>query len=208
MRLNEVLFIILCLCVGITAASGQVGLYGQYSLPLFSGKEEANPDPTVLGSWNIGVMYTFRKSSIRTEWIPNVSVQRTRLEGTTAPKSVMGYTAGIDFRIYPLDLYGDCMCPTFSRRGDVFQKGFFWEAGAGWVGMDKILNENSGLYHGFYGRIGAGIDIGINRHMTFTPGVRVQYIHEAHPWGATSAEKQYQPLWITPFVQWMFYLKN
>lgn len=68
-----------------------------------------------------------------------------------------------------MDLYGDCMCPTFSRKGQVIQKGFFIEAGAGgyYHTLEATVEKTSG--GSFLARIGAGVDIGLSRRLTITP---------------------------------------
>ncbi len=189
-------------------ASGQIGILGQMHLPGLIGESASAPDPVIRSSWSAGLVYTFRNPRMRTEWVTGISYGQLALDGQNSSGQNRIFSAGVDFRIYPMDLYGDCMCPTFSRKGDVFQKGFFWEAGLGGQSMQLQPEPVEGWWHSFYGRLGMGLDIGLSRHLTITPGVRIQYNHRYHPWGSDQEETGHRPVWILPFLQGMIYFRD
>jgi hypothetical protein len=189
--------------------SAQIGVQGQIHLPGLIGETETVPSPVLQNAWSAGIVYTIRNSGIRLEFIPGIGYMQTSGETDASLKvKGQGLTAGVDVRLYPMDLYGDCMCPTFSRKGDVFKKGFFWEGGAGYLYLNQNLGTEKSVGHGFFARVGAGIDIGLSRSITITPGLRMQYQHRLHHWGNGSTEMQHRPIWFLPFLQLMTYFDN
>lgn len=186
----------------------QIGVQAQYHLPALIGENDTPPVPVLKSAWSAGLVYTIRQSGIRWEWIPGLFYLQTtgsadgdRVQGT-------GLMAGLDTRVYPMDLYGDCLCPTFSRKGALFQKGFFWEGGAGAWFLNQNLGNAKDQTLSFYIRAGMGLDIGVSRRFTITPGLRLQYMHRHHAWGMSSSERQHRPVWVLPYLQWMTYLSR
>jgi hypothetical protein len=207
-------FLLLALLLGCAlpqaSLQAQTGIQGQYHLPGLIGENDAIPSPVLRQMWSVGLVHTFRRSDLRIEWIPGLFYLRTTGENATQSSLAgQGVMAGLDFRMYPMDLYGDCLCPTFNRKGALFEKGFFWEGGAGYFGLRQDLGlEEMHEGHQFYLRLGAGLDIGLNRYMTLSPGLRIQYMHRLHGWGATPDEVWHRPVWFLPFIQLMTYWKN
>ena len=89
-------------------------------------------------------------------------------------------------RFYFFDWEGDCNCPTWSKRGDVFKKGFFVQFGptAAMLKFEAEI-ENFGVEEKFsssetlYGlNIGAGIDLGLSELITLTPYFAAEYLHD------------------------------
>lgn len=202
---------ILILLLGLLPgnAYAQIGAQFQYRLPLSLAESGDLADPLIQSGWSAGVVYSLRQQGIRIEWIPGVHYFQTSAERQSGgQQSGQGVQGTIDFRAYPMDLYGDCMCPTFSRKGQVIQKGFFIEAGAGgyYHTLDATVEKTSG--GSFLARIGAGVDIGLSRRLTITPGARIQYEDRLHFWGANAAQIQARPLWVYPYLQIMTYFDN
>jgi len=81
---------------------------------------------------------------------------------------------------YLFDLINDCDCPTFSKEGSVFTRGFFLEAT---LGMEfealKLKSADEQLYKGdsgaFRAGIGMGVDFGLSDMITLTPFGFVHY---------------------------------
>ncbi len=191
------------------ALSAQLGAQFQYRLPLSIAESSMLADPLIQSGWSAGIVYSFRRSGIRIEWIPGLHYMQTSAESTASMDLAgSGVQATVDVRIYPMDLYGDCMCPTFSRKGQVFQKGFFIEGGAGGYYLSQETGVESQSGGNFLARIGAGLDIGLSRRLTITPGARIQYENSLHAWGGTDAQKQSRPLWVYPYLQIMTYFDN
>lgn len=190
-------------------ALGQLGAQFQFRLPLSLAESADLSDPLIQSGWSAGVVYSFRQQGIRIEWVPGIHFIQTKadmLAGGTETGS--GVQATFDFRAYPMDLYGDCMCPTFSRKGQVLQKGFFLEAGVGGFYLDQSIGLESNAGGSFLARVGAGIDIGLSRRLTITPGARIQYEDRLHHWGDNATKIQSRPLWVYPYIQLMTYFDN
>lgn len=95
--------------------------------------------------------------------------------------------------VYPLDLGSDCYCPTWSKSGDVFSKGFFLQVFAGGVQLDKSLRHPQlELDHDqmlpVVG-IGVGLDIGVSEPITLTPMIRYGWMPGAEWPGLEEGEK-------------------
>ncbi len=93
--------------------------------------------------------------------------------------------------IYPLDLEGDCNCPTFSKDGDVLQKGLFLQVAPGInYFINKInsrqLEQNNNSFAFSIGA-GIGLDIGFSELLTITPIVKGYYVLAAK-WNADPLE--------------------
>ncbi len=207
-RINFSLLLILFLSLP-AGLSAQLGVQLQYRLPLSIAESSILAAPLVQSGWSAGVIYSFRKSGIRIEWVPGLHFMQTTAESAASVDLAgSGIQATLDFRIYPMDLYGDCLCPTFSRKGQVIQKGFFFEAGAGGYYLSQETGIGSQGGGNFLARVGAGLDIGLSRRLTITPGARIQYENSLHAWGASASQKQSRPLWVYPYLQLMTYFDN
>ncbi|MCF8236580.1 MAG: acyloxyacyl hydrolase [Saprospiraceae bacterium] len=186
--------------------SAQLGVQLQYRLPLSLAESSMLSDPLIQSGWSAGVVYSLRRSGIRIEWVPGLHYMQTTAQSTASVDYTgSGVQATVDFRAYPLDMYGDCKCPTFSRKGQVIKKGFFVEGGAGGYYLSQKTGDGSQGGGNFLARIGAGLDIGLSRRLTITPGVRIQYENSLHAWGGSGTEKQSRPLWVYPYLQIMTY---
>lgn len=192
-----------------SACSAQIGIQGQFRLPVSMSESSDLADPLIRSGWQVGAIYSIRQSGIRIEILPGVHYLQTSAESLSGHSfSGSGAQASLDIRLYPMDLYGDCKCPTFSRKGQVIKKGFFLEAGFGGFYLNQETSVDSESSTNFFGRIGAGLDIGLSRRWTMTPGVRLQYEHHLHAWGISPSQKQSLPLWVYPYVQLMTYFED
>jgi hypothetical protein len=187
----------------------QLGLQFQYHLPSSVAGTNEVPSPEVSQMLSTGLVYTFRNKNFRLEVVPGLFYLQPRALGIGQPgQNGSGFMGGVDLRAYPMDFEGDCMCPTFSRRGDVFQKGFFVELGGGYYQMQIPFDDVDLETNQFFARIGAGLDIGIARKWTLTPGLRIQYMNQLHSWGATDRQINYRPVWFMPFIQIMTFFRD
>jgi len=105
-------------------------------------------------SLSFEVDYWTRLRNHRIEFYPYLSYHQatTTLAVSQNTLGLRQLGAGLKTHIYLLDLMGDCDCPTFSKQGGFFKKGFF-------------LNID------VRGTIGLGLDVGINDLLTITPFV-------------------------------------
>lgn len=126
--------------------------------------------------------YWFRLKDKRIEFLPEVSLSKSiggdSDDGYRSRLGIIGLAMNVDF--YVFDLISDCDCPTFSKEGSVFTRGFFLEATAGVdfgnialdTPSDKGFFESSST--NFKAGLGAGLDIGLSDLVTLTPLI---YIH-------------------------------
>ena len=120
--------------------------------------------------FQVGVEYHFRLKSNRVEFHPLLGYRRSFDDGYGS------HLTSIDFdfntAIYPFDFEGDCNCPTFSKQGTLFKKGFFFEfqPGLGYqtIYITPLENEHSSnLVFKLGGAV--GLDIGLSDQYTLSP---------------------------------------
>ena len=170
------------------SANAQFGLRASYNLnnapawdQVFS--EALNRDVNIFSSsQSLTLDYWIRLPNHRVEFYPNISyhgAQMTIRPGVgqlDLPMKLQQIGGGLLAHIYPLDFTGDCDCPTFSKQGGLFKKGFFILGG---LGADYSLKDwdRSGLSDGnidIKGSIGLGMDIGITDLFTISPFIQFQ----------------------------------
>lgn len=187
----------------------QIGVQGGWWQPSSLAESAKAPTPLIENGWHVSISYGLRNRNMRLELHPSIGLLMTRAKDPLEKDlGGTGIIAAADARIYPMDLYGDCMCPTFHRNGDVFKKGFFWEAGAGYTSLNQDIGGLNFRGDIFLARAGMGLDIGLTRRLTFTPGLRLQYAHRFHSWGASAEEQSFRPIWLLPYLQLTTYLRD
>lgn len=131
------------------------------------------------------VEYNFRLKQKRIEFRPGLGYRFT-LNGANQD----GYFTSIDLdlntAIYPFDFAGDCHCPTFSKSGDLFKKGFFLEInpGAGYQILSRLRSDpddparlpirSKNIEWKLGGSV--GLDIGLSDRLTLTPLLSATYL--------------------------------
>lgn len=131
----------------------------------------------------IHLNYWVRARNVRIEVLPELAYAHGLIRKTSeAESSLSALSVGANVDIYPFDFRGDCDCPTFSKQGTRFQRGFFLEGSL--LGDAQFLkieptSEGDLQYDGsrISMRLGGGIgfDIGISDLVTITPVLSVQY---------------------------------
>lgn len=159
--------------IGISAAYSNVGTNFEFHND-FKG---FNP------SMSFGVDYWFRLKNYRVEFYPQLSFLQSSTETylnkfqetEELSQSLQMIGGKLNTRFYIFDIEGDCDCPTWSKDGDVFKKGFFLLA----TGGVHNLTQTSGRATGestvsdvafTYGG-GIGLDIGLSEYLTLSPFV-------------------------------------
>lgn len=137
----------------------------------------------------IGLDYRFKLSKIRIEFYPSISVSRQKqdvlLNSRLFKTQTRGLHFGLNSRIYPLDLEGDCDCPTWRKDGPTLEKGLFLQLSGGLslYGFELTFPDDNVVIDndtkGFLGG-GVGFDIGINDFLTITPQAMVHYYPQLH----------------------------
>jgi hypothetical protein len=136
--------------------------------------------------WSAGFNYWFRLRNYRWEFLPEIAYRKNSTEfnqGDDMEKFNLDfYQFQVHTQIYIFDIEGDCNCPTFSKDGNFFTKGFFvsispglslakqqYELLSNSTGTEITQDENDLAYH--LG-LGAGMDVGLTDLITVTPFVQ------------------------------------
>ncbi|NBU51502.1 MAG: hypothetical protein EBS24_02615 [Chitinophagia bacterium] len=136
-------------------------------------------------SYEFGINYWFRLKNYRLEFLPEISYASSRTEINQEEFLVNAHTRtsynfNINIQLYPLDFYGDCNCPTFSKDGNMVAKGFYWLFSPGIshhtlsTEMDPLssfIPENA-TATSFRLGIGGGFDMGLTNLITLTPFIQ------------------------------------
>jgi hypothetical protein len=132
----------------------------------------------------VSAYYWFRLKNVRIEFLPEVGYWQSVAHSEDAISSRMrAFPLLINSDIYLFDLLNDCDCPTFSKQGTFFQRGFFLELSGGIEFQTLELQDASGesvfdvTESTFRGGFGFGLDIGISDLITVTPLVFMHW-HE------------------------------
>ncbi|HEX5112225.1 MAG TPA: hypothetical protein VFV79_05225 [Saprospiraceae bacterium] len=175
MRLMLNRLILILLCFAPIVAIAQFGVNARYQ---WSNNPTLDTAQVSQNGMQASLEYHFRLKQKRLEFHPGVGYRTTFNQ-----PDLTGYFNSIDLdfatSIYPFDFAGDCHCPTFSKDGELFKKGFFLEAAPG-IGFQAfkrlrsdpddpanlpIKSKNVVLKLG--GAV--GLDIGLSDQFTMTP---------------------------------------
>jgi len=133
--------------------------------------------------WHVGIDYWFRLPQKRVEFFPEISYEKYSQDFGLATDEIKSLSLYFNTNIYLLDFEGDCNCPTFSKGGDLFEKGFFIQVSPGisyftsTFGLDSEEIEDSNLSFGL--GLGAGLDVGISDFLTITPLLKFTWLPSA-----------------------------
>jgi hypothetical protein len=135
-------------------------------------------------NYTVGLDYWFRLKNYRIEFLPELNYTPSSKnfeirEGITNTAKVNLYSFFLNTNFYLLDFAGDCNCPTFSKQGQFFKKGFFIQLSPGVTYFQQAVSRTADRFSGnafaFNLGAGAGIDIGITDVVTLTPLAGVRY---------------------------------
>lgn len=131
----------------------------------------------------ISGLYWFRLKKKRVEFLPEIgyyhSLNTEAFQSAGVPTNMQAFYLQFNTDLYFLDFGSDCNCPTFSKDGDVLQRGIFLEISPGvefrklgFLTIDTQTGEQvdykfSKTVPKIYG--GLGFDIGISDLVTVTP---------------------------------------
>jgi len=135
-------------------------------------------------SYEFGINYWFRLKNHRVEFLPEISMAVSGKDQLYSSLNALShqrrsYNFNFNVQIYPLDFFGDCNCPTFSKDGNVMSKGFYWLFSPGLTyhqlttewSESGSLNEAQESTTSFRVGIGAGLDFGVTDIFTLSPFV-------------------------------------
>ncbi len=178
-----------CLMLLSSMLHAQFGLNGSYTLhraprwALRTATGETISEPPGSG-FSAGIDYWFRLKNARVEFLPELNYSQSATPLSTGLETdSRWYGLFFNVNLYPFDFKGDCDCPTFSKRGNVLQKGFFiavspgvgfteHRIAGGWGGAAFDYKEH---YAAFSIGVAAGLDFGISDLLTLSPYVRLRY---------------------------------
>ncbi len=201
--MTRLMLLIFLSCISFLA-SGQFGLSIKYdNNGLTTWNNEYTEGQIKESEWfgseiTVGLDYWFRVKDKRIEFFPEIAyslksevTSADGLDPFSLERSRFGF--GINTHFYVLDFGGDCNCPTFSKQGDLIQKGFFLMVNPGIDFNQYKLNggtENTEVSKhsdiAFRMGLGAGLDIGINDLLTITPFVVMNYYPSLNPESVTA----------------------
>ena len=154
----------------------------------WGGLELSENDLLFKNDLTLGVNYWFRLKNRRIEFLPELSYtlknKEANIDGIVpTPTFDMGLSRiGFQFnsQIYPLDLEGDCNCPTWGKDNEFLKKGLFFTLSPG---VDYFVTDltfegetiDVDNFVSFKIGVGAGVDIGISNLLTITPFVLVNF---------------------------------
>jgi hypothetical protein len=133
--------------------------------------------------FHVGIDYWFRFNEKRVEFLPEVSYEKYSQDFGLAKEKISSLNFYLNTNFYLLDFEGDCNCPTFSKGGDFFEKGFFIQVSPGISYFTSnftapnvdVTDKNFSFGLG----LGAGFDIGVSDFLTITPIVKFTWLPNA-----------------------------
>ncbi len=132
-------------------------------------------------SYELGLDYWFRLKNYRVEFMPEIYHYRSKTSTVDREYGYSSFGFAGNTNFYILDFIGDCDCPTFSKDGNFFTKGFYLSASPLIEYQNKKIGmgsdaEESYTSFGYGAAIGAGVDIGITDLITISPFVRYKFL--------------------------------
>jgi hypothetical protein len=91
--------------------------------------------------------------------------------------------------VFPMDLYGDCNCPTFGNQNDFFQKALFFKfiPGLSYRFMEYSGDSSNSARNLVYSvGAGAGLNIALNNKLTLAPEISYHRLFNVN-WAGFSA---------------------
>lgn len=145
----------------------------------------SNSDSDLLGNgFAVGVDYWFRFKNFRLELLPELNYshfETLNINNAKLRANWLGFY--FNANVYPFDFKGDCDCPTWSKQGDFFSKGFFVQLSPGISYlMHSVQTQGeaqSSNTFAFSLGAGIGLDIGLSDFFTLSPMFGLRYFPSA-----------------------------
>ncbi len=191
-------FVFLSMVFFAFSANGQFSVQYKYGITSSNAQDEhsllVDDNQVMQLAHEIGLAYWMKLKERRVEFHPSIVYSTnqdaiTTIDGPSKDYNWQSFYLEVPVHIYPLDFDGDCNCPTFSKDGNVFEKGVFvyaapavgyhlfdntYESGS-FIGTDAFTVETNNSAINFRGTVGVGIDIGLGDLLTITPSVGFAY---------------------------------
>lgn len=191
MKKHIILFSLIMGTIG--TAWSQYGINATYQT--FGAKDweqiinDANTDEAsaISSGFGVGIDRWFRLKNQRVEFFPelNYSTYSKSWDNNFGAIKDNQISLYANTSFYLFDMAGDCDCPTFSKDGGIFKKGFFVQISPG-ISYSRLnvqrtdleIDQTSSTFNPSLG-IGAGVDIGLNDFVTITPFLKYRYLFGA-----------------------------
>ena len=144
-----------------------------------AGQSDMLDDLAIQQSGPYGMLeYGFRLKQKRVEFHPGIGYRLA--PGAENPEGRLNaFLVDFAVAVYPFDFGGDCNCPTFSKDGETFKKGFFlaitpglalqqFKRTANLPGIPEPATSTDDQLSGTLG-LSAGLDLGLSDRWTLTP---------------------------------------
>ncbi len=172
------------ICISCLPAFAQPGVLLSYNTNGLKNAEGFDVTQSALyNRIGMGFDYKFKHPTYRFYYAPEISWQgyqrsfsKSNIEQQLSKRSSF-WTTGVRLSLYPLNIKGDCNCPTFRRENPFFKRGFYlvllpqitfvqivdkYDLGPDLHTVtDKLIVSQIGA--------GAGLDIGLSPELTITP---------------------------------------
>lgn len=165
--------------------AAQIGLHAGIRLndaPDWNILDRSNGQVTEVpgSSWSAGIDYAIKLRKVRIEFLPELNYSMYEVQvRDLGPMDARFFNGFFNIHIYPLDLKGDCECPTFVKKGNSLAKGFFIQLSPGYTYFKGEIDSEAVLYRGWSTNpsmaAGIGLDLGISRFLTLTPLAGLRY---------------------------------
>lgn len=172
-----------CLLFFLNICSAQIGISGAYKTLAADDWDRYthtafDDHSSPASGYTAALNYWFRLKNHRIEFLPEISYEKYEASARTSSLEhrILGFY--FNTNLYPFDFKGDCDCPTWSKSGNFFSKGFFIQLSPGvqhfrnhFITDQSYEDETMGWTLG----AGAGIDLGITDFLTITPLIKTYY---------------------------------
>lgn len=168
----------------ITAANAQLDFVLQYERPKYPDWEqmvnETYPDSDrfLEHAYYAGAAYRLYPFSVRLGFIPELGIHYGNYERShdvsPANYSIFQVSFALPIQFFPMDLYGDCNCPTFGRQNDFLKKALFLKfvPGVSYQQMDySYIDEETAQNLSYSLGAGLGLNIALSNVITLAPEV-------------------------------------
>ncbi len=175
-------------------SQAQLGLNLRYLGPIEAGwvlqnnTDQSGQEVLLNQGYEFGVDYWLYLEGLRIEFLPEITYSHLSIQNIPeADLKSRGLGVHLNTNIYVFDLQGDCGCPTFSKQGSFFSKGFFIQLSPGLLYQNQQINgtdsEVSISSNSLAFSLGAafGLDIGLSDRFTLTPIGGIRWLPSV-PW--------------------------
>lgn len=207
----------------LKAQLGFSGSYTWFQAPAWESNMEAQEEFEgeffFQNGYQLGLDYWFRLKNARIEFFPEgrFASYRATPHNFLDQGELKWQSLSFHFttNVYPLNFFGDCECPTWSKQEPIFEKGFFLQVSPGvhYLIQSYQSDTDLGLYRdvtdlAYSLGLGAGLDIGISDWITITPYGRITRVFDGEwenfdslplfsdQWDPTMPFEQPYTLWI------------